>query len=100
MLNSVPAHQLADIISSIVRTSYNERVEVLNAVSLEERFRKALPLLERQIEGLRILQKPKMTDIEPMMKPKRKRRNLLNGFNINGMEDDGDDVKELEKRLL
>lgn len=32
-------------------------VEVLDAVSLEERFRKALPMLTRQIEGLKLLQK-------------------------------------------
>lgn len=32
-------------------------VEVLDAVSLEERFKKALPMLTRQIEGLKLLQK-------------------------------------------
>lgn len=32
-------------------------VKVLDAVSLEERFKKALPMLTRQIEGLKLLQK-------------------------------------------
>lgn len=32
-------------------------IKVLDAVSLEERFRKALPMLSRQIEGLKLLQK-------------------------------------------
>lgn len=31
--------------------------KVLDAVSLEERFKKALPMLTRQIEGLKLLQK-------------------------------------------
>lgn len=31
--------------------------QVLDAVSLEERFKKALPMLTRQIEGLKLLQK-------------------------------------------
>lgn len=31
--------------------------QVLDAVDLEERFKKALPLLTRQIEGLKLLQK-------------------------------------------
>lgn len=32
-------------------------LQVLDAVSLEERFKKTLPLLSRQIEGLKLLQK-------------------------------------------
>lgn len=32
-------------------------VKVLDAVSLEERFKKALPMLTKQIEGLKLLQK-------------------------------------------
>lgn len=34
-------------------------VKVLDAVSLEERFRTALPMLTRQIEGLKLLKKSK-----------------------------------------
>lgn len=32
-------------------------MKVLDALSLEERFKKALPMLSRQIEGLKLLQK-------------------------------------------
>ena len=35
-----------------MRASSEEKREVLDSVSLEERFEKAFPLLERQIEGL------------------------------------------------
>lgn len=34
-------------------------MKVLDAVSLEERFRTALPMLTRQIEGLKLLNKSK-----------------------------------------
>lgn len=36
-------------------------VQVLDALSLEERFKKALPMLTRQIEGLKLLQKTRKT---------------------------------------
>lgn len=36
-------------------------VKVLDALSLEERFKKALPMLTRQIEGLKLLQKTRKT---------------------------------------
>ena len=56
MLESIPNHQLADLISSIVNASFNEKLEILNAIDLKDRFSKALPLLLRQIEGLKMLQ--------------------------------------------
>ncbi|KAG7281571.1 hypothetical protein CRUP_007605, partial [Coryphaenoides rupestris] len=48
---------LPDVVASMIRTSNKEKLQVLDAVGLEERFRRALPLLTRQIEGLRLLQK-------------------------------------------
>ena len=56
LLESIPNHQLADLISSIVNASFNEKLEILNAIDLKDRFSKALPLLLRQIEGLKMLQ--------------------------------------------
>ena len=38
-----------------MKASYPEKLGVLNAVSLEDRFEKAFPLLERQIAGLRAI---------------------------------------------
>ena len=54
MLSTVPTEQLADQVSSLVKASYGERLDILNCVSVEERFEKAFPLLERQIEALKI----------------------------------------------
>ena len=56
MLESVPSHQLADIMASIVNATFNEKLDILNAVDLKIRFEKALPLLLRQIEGVKLLQ--------------------------------------------
>ena len=50
MLDSVPSQHLPDICSAIVKASYTEKIQVLDAVDLGERFKKALPLLMRQIE--------------------------------------------------
>ena len=50
MLDSVPSQHLPDICTSIVKASQAEKIQVLDAVDLGERFKKTLPLLMRQIE--------------------------------------------------
>ena len=50
MLENVPSQHLPDICAAIVKASYTEKIQVLDAVDLSERFKKALPLLMRQIE--------------------------------------------------
>ncbi|KAJ3596782.1 hypothetical protein NHX12_003183 [Muraenolepis orangiensis] len=57
LLDSLPRETLPDVVASMIRTSNREKLQVLDAVGLEERFRRALPLLTRQIEGLKLLQK-------------------------------------------
>uniref|UniRef100_A0A7N8XY34 Lon protease homolog n=1 Tax=Mastacembelus armatus TaxID=205130 RepID=A0A7N8XY34_9TELE len=57
LLDSLPRETLPDVVASMIRTSNKEKLQVLDAVSLEERFKKALPMLTRQIEGLKLLQK-------------------------------------------
>uniref|UniRef100_A0A8C2Q0X4 Lon protease homolog 2, peroxisomal n=1 Tax=Cyprinus carpio TaxID=7962 RepID=A0A8C2Q0X4_CYPCA len=57
LLDSLPKETLPDVLASMIRTSNKEKLQVLDAVDLEERFKKALPLLTRQIEGLKLLQK-------------------------------------------
>lgn len=95
MLEQAPNHQLADIISALVNANYNEKVEVLNALQLKERFSKALPLLLRQIEGMKKLQE----------KDKNQRRILrkLNDHHQKGgkldADEDGDELQNLEVKL-
>lgn len=50
MLESLPSQNLPDICASIVKASYTEKLQVLDAIDLTERFNKTLPLLLRQIE--------------------------------------------------
>ncbi|XP_012937014.1 lon protease homolog 2, peroxisomal [Aplysia californica] len=57
MLDTVPSQHLPDVCSTIVKASFSEKIQVLDAVDLVERFKKALPLLMRQIEGLKLLKK-------------------------------------------
>ena len=52
MLDSVPVQHLPDICASLVKTSFTEKIQVLDAVDVSERFKKTLPLLMRQIEVL------------------------------------------------
>ena len=52
MLDSLPSQNLPDITASIVKASYAEKIQVLDAVDLRERFKKTLPLLMRQIEAI------------------------------------------------
>lgn len=50
MLENLPSEHLPDLCAAIVKASFTEKVQVLDALDLTERFRKTLPLLMRQIE--------------------------------------------------
>lgn len=50
LLNTLPVQSLPDICAAMVKASHEERLQILDAVDLAERFRKTLPLLIRQIE--------------------------------------------------
>jgi len=107
MLATVPTQQLADMVSSIVKASYGERLDILNSLSIEERFEKAFPLLERQIEGLKITRNKLPKKKEGRKKKKEvPQRAMARKADHNGkqdwaeFEDDGsDDILELETSL-
>uniref|UniRef100_A0A1A7X6F4 Lon peptidase 2, peroxisomal n=1 Tax=Iconisemion striatum TaxID=60296 RepID=A0A1A7X6F4_9TELE len=61
LLDSLPRETLPDVVASMIRTSNQEKLQVLDAIGLEERFQKALPMLTRQIEGLKLLQRSRKT---------------------------------------
>ena len=54
ILDSVPDQNLPDLFTSIVKASFQEKLEVLDAVELPDRFKAAHPLLLRQIEVVRM----------------------------------------------
>uniref|UniRef100_A0A672P971 Lon protease homolog 2, peroxisomal n=1 Tax=Sinocyclocheilus grahami TaxID=75366 RepID=A0A672P971_SINGR len=83
---------------------YQAAVQVLDAVDLEERFKKALPLLTRQIEGLKLLQKTRK------LRPDDDKRVLAirkggvfpgRQFSLDeeGEDEDSDDTAMLEKKV-
>lgn len=50
MLDQLPSQHLPDVCAAIVKASYSEKMQVLDAVDLSDRFKRALPLIVRQIE--------------------------------------------------
>ncbi|XP_040894982.1 lon protease homolog 2, peroxisomal [Toxotes jaculatrix] len=104
LLDSLPRETLPDVVASMIRTSNKEKLQVLDAVSLEERFKKALPMLTRQIEGLKLLQKTRKTgpDNEKRVLSVRK-GGVFPGrqFNLDeeDEDDDGDDTAVLERKV-
>uniref|UniRef100_A0A8C1DRM7 Lon protease homolog 2, peroxisomal n=1 Tax=Cyprinus carpio carpio TaxID=630221 RepID=A0A8C1DRM7_CYPCA len=104
LLDSLPKETLPDVLASMIRTSNKEKLQVLDAVDLEERFKKALPLLTRQIEGLKLLQKTRK------LRPDDDKRVLAirkggvfpgRQFSLDeeGEDEDGDDTAVLEKKV-
>ncbi|XP_017297071.1 lon protease homolog 2, peroxisomal isoform X1 [Kryptolebias marmoratus] len=103
LLDSLPRETLPDVVASMIRTSNQEKLQVLDAVGLEERFRTALPLLTRQIEGLKLLQKSRKLspDQEKRVLSVRK-GGVFSGrqFNLDeDEEEEGDDTAALERKI-
>uniref|UniRef100_A0A8C4R343 Lon peptidase 2, peroxisomal n=1 Tax=Eptatretus burgeri TaxID=7764 RepID=A0A8C4R343_EPTBU len=48
----------------MIRTSPSEKLEILDTIDLEERFKRTIPLLIRQIESLRLLKKARGAHLE------------------------------------
>ncbi|XP_069724223.1 lon protease homolog 2, peroxisomal [Phaenicophaeus curvirostris] len=104
LLDNLPREALPDILTSIIRTSNREKLQILDAVSLEERFKMTIPLLVRQIEGLKLLQKtrkPKQDDDKRVVaiRPNRRINHIPNITEDDEEEEDHDDVVMLEKKI-
>lgn len=110
MLDTLPAHHLADLCASLVNASFLEKLQVLDAVDLSERLKKALPLLIRQIEGLEMLQKSpnshteKRYTVQPtnrvmIIRPQRGVLSRSGQVLMPTDEDEEDELQELENKL-
>merc|ERR1711962_460414 len=99
LLDNLPAHLLADIVASVVKTSYDEKLDILNSLSLKERFEKTFPLLERQLER------------HPKRGERRAKEETFGEENVEknalvprsplwtDVEEEGDEMQELDNRL-
>ncbi|KAM5207810.1 lon protease homolog 2, peroxisomal [Hipposideros larvatus] len=104
LLDSLPREALPDILTSIIRTSNKEKLQILDAVSLEERFKMTIPLLVRQIEGLKLLQKTrkhKQDDDKRVIaiRPIRRLTHIPGTLEDEAEDEDNDDVVMLEKKI-
>uniref|UniRef100_A0A8D0PLA4 Lon protease homolog 2, peroxisomal n=1 Tax=Sus scrofa TaxID=9823 RepID=A0A8D0PLA4_PIG len=83
---------------------YKYAVQILDAVSLEERFKMTIPLLVRQIEGLKLLQKTrkhKQDDEKRVIaiRPIRRITHIPGALEDEDEEEDNDDIVMLEKKI-
>ncbi|KAI4534190.1 hypothetical protein MG293_015050 [Ovis ammon polii] len=104
LLDSLPREALPDILTSIIRTSNKEKLQILDAVSLEERFKMTIPLLVRQIEGLKLLQKTrkhKQDDDKRVIaiRPMRRITHVSGALADEDEDEDNDDIVMLEKKI-
>ncbi|OWF34794.1 lon protease homolog 2, peroxisomal-like [Mizuhopecten yessoensis] len=100
MLEKLPDQHLPDICAAIVKASYSEKIQVLDAIDLTERFKKALPLLMRQIEGLKLLQKTRKDKFEIITKKEGSNRpgnmkRMFGKISSDLEEDEDGDIDEL-----
>ncbi|XP_007533740.1 lon protease homolog 2, peroxisomal isoform X2 [Erinaceus europaeus] len=83
---------------------YKYAVQILDAVSLEERFKMTIPLLVRQIEGLKLLQKTrkhKQDDDKRVIaiRPIRRIAHIPGTLEDEEEDEDNDDIVMLEKKI-
>ncbi|XP_038224616.1 lon protease homolog 2, peroxisomal [Dermochelys coriacea] len=104
LLDNLPREALPDVLTSIIRTTNQEKLQILDAVSLEERFKMTIPLLVRQIEGLKLLQKtrkPKQDDDKRVVaiRPIRRINHIPGTAEDEEEDEDHDDIVMLEKKI-
>ncbi|XP_073163819.1 lon protease homolog 2, peroxisomal isoform X2 [Lepidochelys kempii] len=104
LLDNLPREALPDVLTSIIRTTNQEKLQILDAVSLEERFKMTIPLLVRQIEGLKLLQKTrkrKQDDDKRVVaiRPIRRIGHIPGTAEDEEEDEDHDDIVMLEKKI-
>ncbi|CAM2100997.1 lon protease homolog 2, peroxisomal [Caretta caretta] len=104
LLDNLPREALPDVLTSIIRTTNQEKLQILDAVSLEERFKMTIPLLVRQIEGLKLLQKTrkrKQDDDKRVVaiRPIRRISHIPGTAEDEEEDEDHDDIVMLEKKI-
>ncbi|XP_030437077.1 lon protease homolog 2, peroxisomal isoform X2 [Gopherus evgoodei] len=104
LLDNLPREALPDVLTSIIRTSNQEKLQILDAVSLEDRFKMTIPLLVRQIEGLKLLQKTrkrKQDDDKRVVaiRPIRRINHVPGTAEDEEEDEDHDDIVMLEKKI-
>jgi len=103
LLDSLPDWYLPDLFTSILKASFEEKLEVLDAVGLPERFKAAQLLLQRQIATMKLLQKA--SDSSLGRKPPAAFRIVWpggrgkDGADATAVEEEEDEISELRGRI-
>ncbi|XP_062355936.1 lon protease homolog 2, peroxisomal isoform X2 [Cinclus cinclus] len=96
-------HKSEEELGELSEQFYKYAVQILDAVRLEERFKMTIPLLVRQIEGLKLLQKTRKSkqDDDKRVVAIRPNRRISHGSITEDEEEeeDHDDVVVLEKKI-
>ncbi|RKO91429.1 Lon protease C-terminal proteolytic domain-containing protein [Blyttiomyces helicus] len=104
-LDSTPAGQLADLFTSVIDLSLEEKLQILETIDVKARISQALGLLTRQVQTLKISQKLQST-VESKIGTKQREfflRQQLEAIKKElGDNDDGeeDEVGDLSRRIL
>nr|KAJ3422976.1 hypothetical protein HK105_005101 [Polyrhizophydium stewartii] len=105
MLGSTPAGQLADLFSSMIDLTLEEKLDILETVELKPRIEKVVSLINRQVQVFKISQKLQSTIENKLGKKQREflLREQLEAIKKELGETDGgdgdDDAGDLAKRL-
>uniref|UniRef100_F6RNL8 Lon N-terminal domain-containing protein n=1 Tax=Ciona intestinalis TaxID=7719 RepID=F6RNL8_CIOIN len=105
LLDRLPDHSLPDVLAAIVRSSTQEKLKILDAMDLEERLRRAIPLIMRQLESIKFIKGKGrwntkfLAQIPP---PQKNTSNCLEFFSQRDGkmgDDDEDELQLLEKKI-
>ncbi|CAD5117976.1 DgyrCDS6716 [Dimorphilus gyrociliatus] len=97
ILSEVPNNQLPDITASLslVQASHNEKLSILDAIDLNKRISRLLPLVQKQIEALESIKRPPK-DKDSIIAIRGGRRI---DTRLPGRSNDEDDTEDLDEKL-
>ncbi|XP_062501149.1 lon protease homolog 2, peroxisomal-like [Corticium candelabrum] len=121
LIANLPLKSLPDILTSLVKTSFFEKLQILDTVDVHMRLKKALPLVDRQIESLKKANAAASSALSKISGKEMEERKVKGGFRIilqpghplrsrqpgkftdevlEQGERDEDEIAELEKRIM
>lgn len=99
-INSVPISSLCDLCVNAVSTSFSEKLDILNALDIKKRFQLTLPLIERQLERIEMMENLKK---DPNTCSTIKINYIPNVISLNKIKNERngalDDITELQEKV-
>lgn len=103
LLETAPAHRLADIFVASFEGSFDERLAMLDAVDLKQRLSKAIELVTRHLQTIRVAEKISQK-VEGQLSKSQKEfllRQQMRAIKeeLGDTEDDDDDIAALDRKM-